>query len=172
MMDGWMLPSEVFHWLDENISQGSLVLEFGSGSGSVELSNKYQLISVEHDKKWLGLSNGRYIHAGIIQNQISEKFSEVGWYDLTKLTNLPSRVDVILIDGPPGSIGRHGILGFVDSLPSFQFMIIDDTDRLDEKSLALKLEQHFKPIESIQIVSDSLRQNGVNREAIILKMRI
>jgi hypothetical protein len=50
MTDRWMFSSEVFNWIDENIPQGSLILEFGSGKGSIELSKKFDLISIEHDE--------------------------------------------------------------------------------------------------------------------------
>jgi hypothetical protein len=171
MTDGWMLPSEVFHWVDKNIPQGSLILEFGSGNGSVELSKKYDLISVEHDEKWLGFSNGRYIHAGIIQNQVSNKYLEVGWYDIEKLIDLPPVVDVIIIDGPPGDIGRSGILHYLLELPACTWMIIDDTDRQKEKHLAEKIILLLSPKETCQIESKNQRPNGDNRKATVLRMR-
>ena len=171
MTNGWMLPSEVFTWLDANIPQGSLILEFGSGNGSLELSKKYELISVEHDEQWLGLSEGTYIHAPIVQNQISNKYSEAGWYDLDKLTNLPSLVDVVLIDGPPGEIGRSGILQFLPHFPECNWVIIDDTDRRKEKYLAEQIIKHLEPRETFEIESQNRRHNGDLRKATVLRRR-
>ena len=170
MIDGWMLPPEVFHWLDEHIVQGSSILEFGSGVGSIELSKKYQLISIEHDSKWIGLSSGTYIHAEIIQNQVSNKYSEVGWYDIEKLQNLPSYVDLILIDGPPGDIGRSGILHFLNELPECTWIIIDDTDRLKEKNLAEQIIERLTPTDIFVIKGQIPRYDGNMREATIIRV--
>jgi len=171
MTDGWILPSEVFDWFDINVPENSLVLEFGSGKGSIKLSKKYELISVEHDEQWLGLSDGVYIHSEIIQNQISNKYSELGWYDIEKLIDLPSSVDVILIDGPPGDIGRSGILCFLQELPKCTWIVIDDTDRQKEKHLADKIIQILSPREIYAIKSTKSRQNGDFRKATVLRMR-
>ena len=171
MNDGWMLPTEVFQWLYEHIPAGSSILEFGSGNGSIELSKNFDLLSVEHDLNWLGHSSGTYIHAEIVQNQVSNKFSESGWYNFEKLGDLPSNVDVIIIDGPPGDIGRSGILGFLPNLPTFTWMIIDDTDRLKEENLLNELTRKLSPIKTIEIISKNNRRNGVSRKATVLLMR-
>lgn len=171
MTDGWMLPEEVFHWIDENITSGSRILEFGSGKGSVRLSQKFELISIEHNEEWLNLSTGKYIHAKIIENETSKSFSEQGWYDFEKISELPSNVDLILIDGPPGNIGRSGILFILEKLPTFIWMIIDDTDRENEDILAQNLIQYFSPKEIIEIKSNSLRHNGGFRKATIIRIR-
>ncbi len=171
MTDGWMLPSEVFQWIEENVPHGSQILEFGSGAGSVLLSKNYQLTSVEHDEQWLGLSSGDYIHAQIVQNQISNKYSEAGWYDFEMLQNLPSPVDVILIDGPPGDIGRSGILHLLRDLSTSKWIIIDDTDRLPENTLAKKIIERLSPKEIHEISSREPRHSGDFRKATVLRMR-
>tara|TARA_B110000444_G_C18690926_1_gene524235 strand:- start:395 stop:910 length:516 start_codon:yes stop_codon:yes gene_type:complete len=171
MTDGWMLPSEVFQWLEENVPHGSQILEFGSGAGSVLLSKNYQLTSVEHDEQWLGLSSGDYIHARIVQNQISNKYSEAGWYDFEMLKNLPSPVDVILIDGPPGDVGRSGILHILQELPLCSWIIIDDTDREPEKHLAEIFIQRLSPEKVHEIETNVVRHKGDFRKATVLQMR-
>ena len=171
MTDGWMLPNEIFSWIDNNLPNGSKILEFGSGKGSIELSQKYELISIEHDEEWLNLSRGVYIHAEIIENEVSSSFSEQGWYNFEKFSDLPQKVDLILIDGPPGIIGRSGILQIIETLPDFIWMIIDDTDRKSENILAQKIIQHFVPKEVFELKSDSRRHNGDFRKATIIKLR-
>ena len=49
MTDGWMLPNEIFSWIDNNLPNGSKVLEFVSGMGIIVLSQKEEMISIEHD---------------------------------------------------------------------------------------------------------------------------
>tara|TARA_B100001094_G_scaffold305029_1_gene334494 strand:- start:1958 stop:2473 length:516 start_codon:yes stop_codon:yes gene_type:complete len=171
MKSGWELPQEVLIWVDENLPEGSLILEFGSGHGSVELSKNYELISVEHDEKWLGLSQGQYIHAEIVSNQTSSKYSEKGWYNQEKLHELPAEVDAIIIDGPPGQIGRIGILEFLPMLPKTQFIIVDDTDRIAEKKLLNELAKKLAPLDQVEITSRTQRSNGEPRKATVLILR-
>ena len=80
-------------------------------------------------------------------------------------------MDLILIDGPPGIIGRSGILQIIETLPDFIWMIIDDTDRKSENILAQKIIQHFVPKEVFELKSDSRRHNGDFRKATIIKLR-
>ncbi len=168
--EGWMLPKEVFDWINSNIAIGSCVLEFGSGNGSRILSKRFDLISIEHDKSWLNLSSGRYIHAEIIENRFSTEFSQKGWYNFEKITDLPSNVELIIIDGPPGEIGRAGILDFLNQLPLAKWILVDDTDRTDEKALLSRLIQLLEPISLVNIISESKRGNGDCREATVLRM--
>ena len=168
--EGWMLPEEVFDWINNNITTGSCILEFGSGNGSKILSKKYDLISIEHDERWMNMSTGRYIHAEITENHYSSKFSQKGWYDFEKITDLPSTVELIIIDGPPGEIGRAGILDVLEDLPFAKWILVDDTDRTDEKALLNRLIQLLEPLTLVNIISKSKRGNGNYREATVLKM--
>ncbi len=170
MTDGWSLPEELFEWIWTQIPDGASILEFGSGNGSLRLSKKYELISIEHDMEWLNLSNSRYIHAPIVENKSSVEFSEQGWYNIENLVGLPLYVDVIIVDGPPGAIGRSGILLYLDKMPRCNYLIIDDTDRDPEKNLAKIIIQRLKPSSIEEIVSKFQRQNGTFRGATILKM--
>lgn len=163
-----MLPDEVMSWIFTNISQGSTILEFGSGHGSIILSTKYNLISVEHNAEWLGLSSGDYIHAEIVENPISTEFGQKGWYNPEKLLHLPPFVDLIIIDGPPGGVGRLGILEHLELLPSFRYCIVDDTDREEETFLLEKLIRMIDSKEQLQIISSSRRSNGKPRESTVL----
>ena len=43
MNAGWMLPNEAFSWIEERIPSGAVVIEFGSGDGSVRLSERFEL---------------------------------------------------------------------------------------------------------------------------------
>ena len=126
------------------------------------------MISVEHDENWLARSKGTYIHANIVDNPISTKFSQKGWYDSRKLTNLPSFVDAVIIDGPPGDIGRIGILAHLELLPAFSYCIVDDTDREAEFLLLEELCSALDFEDQIEITSASRRDNGIQRKATVL----
>ncbi|OUV40450.1 MAG: hypothetical protein CBC63_01175 [Euryarchaeota archaeon TMED103] len=171
MSDGWMLPDEVITWINDNLSKECTILEFGSGHGSVALSSRFQLISVEHDEKWLNLSNGRYIHAEIVQNPISSLYEQTGWYNAESLVDLPTFVELIIVDGPPGNIGRIGIIHHLASLPKSNYWIIDDTDREAEALLLESLVSKLDVIGQIEIISSARRGNGEPRKSTVLMLR-
>jgi len=166
-----MLPGEVITWINDNISKGCTILEFGSGHGSVALSSRFQLISIEHDENWLNLSNGRYIHAEIVQNPISSTHGQTGWYDSGKLVNLPAFADLIIVDGPPGDVGRIGLLHHLALLPKSKYWIIDDTDREAEAILLENLVSELDVIDQIEIISSVRRNNGDPRKSTVLILR-
>tara|TARA_B110000305_G_C19269822_1_gene553859 strand:+ start:419 stop:943 length:525 start_codon:yes stop_codon:yes gene_type:complete len=136
----WMLPLPIFEWIEENIPFGSTILEFGSGEGSKRLSVNYDLYSIEHNPEWLGFSQSTYIYAPI---KLSDKYQgEIGWYDIERIKEyLPSKIDLMIIDGPNGSIGRSGLLDHVDSF-SWEFpVIIDDLHREKEYAFSQHLSE-------------------------------
>ena len=50
-----------------------------------------------------------------------------------------SQISVVIIDGPPGDIGRHGLLSILDELPKSATFVVDDVHREDEFDLLQKL---------------------------------
>ena len=170
MSEGWMLPMETFAWIRTNLALGSRILEFGSGHGSHLLSKEYELWSIEHDEEWIGITDSNYIHAEIIDNSVSKQCGEVGWYNPSFFDDIPSKFDLIIIDGPPGTIGRSGILNHLDKLPSTKWMIIDDTDRSSESALVKSIVEHLSPSSIEVIESDHTREEGTPRAATILKL--
>ena len=139
-----MLPRAAFDWIESTIPKGDVVLEFGSGEGSISLAQHYDLISVEHDEGWIGhAKNSTYHFAPIAHNSVSEQHGDVGWYEPAFFDALPSFVSLILIDGPPGRIGRTGMLAHLERLPDWRYMLVDDTDRKAEANLSRKLQDYF-----------------------------
>ena len=136
----WMLPEPAFNWIETNIPQGSTILEFGSGHGSARLASNYTVYSIEHDEEWLGISPVHYIHAPIIENEVSIAHGELGWYDPARIAPyIPDEVDLIIIDGPNGSIGRTGILNSLELFDWSSFVLVDDIDREAEYNLSQEL---------------------------------
>jgi len=120
------------------VPSGTLV-ELGSGAGTKYLAEFYTVYSIEHDRQWLHKHSSIYIHAPIID----------GWYDLAPIKkNLPDEYGIILVDGPPGVIGR---MGFCEHLDLFRYdvpMWFDDVERADDykvlKCVAEKLGRKFE----------------------------
>lgn len=140
-LGGWAIGEAVFNWINENISEGSVIVELGSGSGSHELGKRFKMICVEHDPAYVGkYDNINYIFAPI----------SGGWYDPSFIDLLPKKYDLLIIDAPPAIIGRKGFLNHADRFFLDCPILVDDTNRLEELELALSLRRMFgKGVEEI-----------------------
>ena len=132
MSADWSLPDAVFQFLETRI-RGLSVVELGSGKGSSRLASMCaQLTSVEHDPDYVTLyppDAGVVIHAPIDK--------ATGWYDRVTLErHLPAHIDAVIVDGPPGAVGRGGLMQHLDLFPDVPFLF-DDTHRAAERELAV-----------------------------------
>lgn len=123
---GWSIDKELFLYIRTILPAGKIILELGSGWTSGEFSKNYTVYSVEHNRNWIGKYNTNYIYAPINN----------GWYDYETLQReLPSSYDLIIVDGPPGDIGRAGFLInfhlFNNNVP----IIFDDVNRTADYKL-------------------------------------
>ena len=125
------ISDELFAWLKINLQPQKTILEFGSGTGTIELTKHWKVYSVEQDKRWIGKAEkSNYIFAPI----------KNGWYDESIVfSSLPKDYDIILIDGPAGSDLRSGIDKHIFRFKKGVPIILDDTHRQKDKDHALKL---------------------------------
>jgi hypothetical protein len=123
------------------IPNHAVILEFGSGNGSTILSETYDLHSVEHDIEWVGHSpKAKYIHTPIIDIEPIFPFKDDSWYDgEVIISSIPKTIDLILVDGPTGKIGRSGIISIIEQLPNTAIWIIDDTLRREDSELSRQI---------------------------------
>ena len=49
-------PDSMFEWLNDNLPNGSKILEFGSGTGTIELTKTFEVTSIEENEQWLYLA--------------------------------------------------------------------------------------------------------------------
>jgi len=128
-LNDWAISDETFYWLNENLPPGSTILEFGSGTGTIELTKNWKVYSVEQDMQWVGLAeNSTYIHAPL----------KDGWYDKDIVFNsIPDKYDLILVDGPGGSDYRPGIDKYWDKFNTDVPIIFDDTHRSKDRDHAI-----------------------------------
>ena len=112
---------------------GGHILELGSGSGTQRLADTYRMTSVEHDVEFIGKHDSTYIHAPL----------RADWYDVGVLQDsLPDDYDLLLVDGPPGDIGRGGLL---DNLHLFKLsvpVVVDDVNRTSDFEVFARLARH------------------------------
>lgn len=165
--ENWMLPSEAFAWIEANIPKKSTVLEFGSGDGSQRLAKRFDLWSIEHDEQWIGKTKSKYVLSKIVKNPASEQAGEEGWYDPAFFDKIPDEVELIVVDGPVGTIGRSGILHHLEKLPRFRYIMVDDTDRPEEEHLSRQLAARLKLRREI-IDTAQEKHNGTRRRFDIL----
>ena len=165
---GWELPEKGFLWIEENIPFGSRIVELGSGDGSNRLSEHYELWSIEHDENWIGLCPCNYIHAEV--KPYSKDGEDGLWYNPEKIKNaLPDDYSLIIIDGPPSTIGRRGILSHQELFNWNCYVLVDDTHRPEEKEISdILCAQHS--LKQTQF-TEFFEKTGVNREFTILSRR-
>lgn len=122
---------------------GDTILELGSGSGTARLAEDFNMISVEHDEKFVGLHRSTYIHAPIqpFRKPCGVFSEDTGWYDRDVLRReLPRYTyDLLLIDGPPNYIGRGGAYKWREMFDLEVPIIFDDAHRMR----TIKLMQRF-----------------------------
>lgn len=129
-LGGWAISAEVLEYILETFPAGSTILELGSGSGTGELAKYYKMYSIEHNPKWLHKYNSTYIYAPI------KDYGTYKWYDVAYLKKaLPKHYDLILIDGPLGSIGRYGFFHHMGLFDTDVTILFDDTNRAAERKL-------------------------------------
>ena len=143
----WALSDALYGWIRGHLARGT-ILELGSGAGTDRLAQDYRMISIEHDERWVGKHASTYIHAPI------EPFSKVcgvfphdtGWYSRDVLREeLPKhRYDLILVDGPPNSIGRGGFYKWRDLFDLSVPIVLDDVHRGRETTLVRRLSAHLR----------------------------
>lgn len=126
-LGNWALGKNIYQWIIDNIPTGSIIVELGSGSGSHELGKTYTMHCVEHDVAWLHRYSNITYHFAPVKD---------GWYNSEFILELPKEYSLLIIDGPPGTIGRQGILNYINQFKTDIPIICDDTNRRAEAELA------------------------------------
>ncbi|MED5350599.1 MAG: DUF6395 domain-containing protein [Candidatus Thermoplasmatota archaeon] len=137
-LGGWAITEQVYGLIRYMLPSESTIVEFGSGEGTILLTRNYDVYSIEHDEEFLGIAPmSTYIHAPIREY---DGIMGKGWYDADIIQDsLPPDYDLILVDGPPGSIGRDGIIQNLDLLDLSKIILVDDVNRSVERNLAIEI---------------------------------
>lgn len=108
------LQLAVYEAIAKLVPLGGTILELGSGEGDAKLVPNYMVYAVEHDQVWLNKVPGvGYVHAPLTPIKPTRWHPHhVSWYDPSTLKRELSklRYDLLIVDGPPGDVGRGGYL--------------------------------------------------------------
>ena len=153
---GWSIEADLILSILDFIEgvESPRLLEFGSGMATKILAKIAKdrngtLVSIEHDSVWVdrvradleacGLADVvTTLHAPLVEQEfygLKTKF-----YDPAALQPLEPAFDVVLADGPPGSLSKYSRLNTLPAiapllnLDRFLF-VLDDYERLDEKMI-------------------------------------
>jgi hypothetical protein len=143
----WSLTEGAHIWIKANFSPGKTILELGSGEGSARLAAAgFHMVCVEHDKTWVKrYSSLEYYHAPLRRHKPVAGFQSNQWYDKDIMASTKT-VDysLIIVDGPPGDVGRSGFLKYFDLFKPGVPILFDDLHRSAENLLARKVSARLK----------------------------
>jgi len=140
-MMSWIISNTLFEKLREILPEGKTILELGSGDGTSLLAKHYNMISIEHDEKYLNLHPSKYIYAPLveIEKQFKHFDEDTHWYSREVLrAELPKiDYDCILVDGPQNQYGRGGFYKWFDLFKHDIPIFIDDAHRKRESKMVV-----------------------------------
>ena len=118
---GSSINHTLFKHIQEILPEGKTILELGSGWGSSKLMERWNLYSIENQKKWHGKFNP--------QSFLVPTTHQLGWYDTVILKTVLQdlKYDLILIDGP--WFGREFFPNNLDLFDTSVPMVFDDVNR-------------------------------------------
>lgn len=133
--DTWLL----LHAEARRLPEGARALELGSGLGGLLLAaTGLHVTSVDHGQRDLGrlMAAGRSVGDRLepVHAPIVELAPGVAGYDFSVVPHHPYAL--VFVDGPPGDIGRAGLLYALDLARGATAIVLDDTEREQERLLA------------------------------------
>jgi len=156
---GYSVDEALLEWVYKKFpsSNHCTILELGAGKSTEEFkAHGYNVISIEHDSRFVGLVPGvKYIHAPIemydakhdLPPSIKKRIhGQTGWYSRKAIVSglRGLHYDLILIDGPPRNFGRAGFLANVGLFSTNGIpLIFDDMHRADDLFVARRMAAHL-----------------------------
>ena len=152
---GWALSPAGLLYLADAIErrEADLVVECGSGTSTLwmalamRLRGTGRVLSLEHQEQYAeqtravlaahGVSEWAEVRVCPLVSTPTPR-GDFRWYDLD-VTSIDQSIDVLLVDGPPGSTGRHArypaLPGLAPLLAENSLIVFDDADRADERDV-------------------------------------
>lgn len=164
---GWAIGGDCAQRLVSLIlsEQPRHMLEAGSGLSTIltaqtleQLGGEGRVMSLEHEEQWLEQTRDRLrehgvehrvhlVHAPLVNVKLGENLFR--WYDLDGV-DLPGRIDLLFIDGPPkatGHLARYPALPLLyERLTDGAVVLLDDAGRPDEREAVERWQAEFPGI--------------------------
>jgi hypothetical protein len=157
---GWRISEDLVAFLrtrlGDLVGERGRLVELGPGLSTRVLAARFpdaSILGIEHDEKWCELLKEEFRETVQVTVRHAPLDSATGWYDLRGVEL--GTVDFLLVDGPPGGLGREiraGALALVPALGRNAVVILDDTDRSDERAAVAKWQA-----EGFQVLEDAGR---------------
>ena len=163
---GWAISPDIAKRIAEIILQNKPQLVVSLGSGVSDLVVAYslkengngKLFSIEHDEKY-AIKTKRTILDHNLSKYVNVNTSELktftidgkewNWYGYN-LTKLPGKIDMLIIDGPPGNTQKWARYPAIPLLYDYMakgcIVILDDTNRKDEKEIIEMWKTEYKDL--------------------------
>lgn len=167
---GWAASADSLVMLAEAIlaRKPNVVVEFGSGVSSMvigrclELNGQGHLISYDHDPGFADVTRQRIARHGLpvevctVPLVSSERLGYPGKWYVTE--NLPSSIDILVVDGPPGSIHPQtrgaAAPAIFPRLGSGALVLLDDAGRPGERKILERWRTEFPDIHFTVVATD------------------
>lgn len=153
-LSGWAIGPAglvyLLHAIDERDAQA--VVECGSGTSTfwmalaMKQKGSGKAFALEHNPEYAAKTQALLSAHGLEDwaevcicplTSVTTPRGEMQWYDLSAAQALPKRIDILLVDGPPGTVGRDArypagpLLG--PRIARGGLLVLDDADRPDER---------------------------------------
>ena len=160
--EGALRPAALVAVLNEIVfAERRILVELGSGISTIVIGRLLAerggtLTSVEHDPEWSAIVRGHLDREGLpgtvklVDAPLEphpESWDGAPWYSLGAIDSLPERIDLLLVDGPPGhgegmAHSRYPALpALADRLAPGALVILDDASREPEREIVQRWQQ-------------------------------
>jgi hypothetical protein len=157
-VDGWALSAEASERVVREIMdrRPALIVECGSGTSTLlmatclkEFEIDGRIISIDHDSTYAEATRnlldqrGVADRATVVTAPLASRTIDgksVQWYDFDPEDHLDTKIDFLLVDGPPNSLGSMirfpAVPVLQDYLSADSLILLDDGRRQDERKVA------------------------------------
>lgn len=152
---GWAMSPTGLLMLSEEIARrdASLVVECGSGSSTLWMAfamkakGRGKVVALEHMQEYADRTRSVLDAHGVGEwaevrvaplTPVATPRGEYDWYDIEGM-RWDSAIDILLVDGPPATTGKHARYPALPQLRTFLdptgLLVVDDADRADEQEV-------------------------------------